>query len=153
MVFRQTQDCSGRNGILLQQHPSLCASYSPNRPRATLHACMGDTRGGSARVCNILQHDLEWSKEEASREALNLKGRQMLERLLRNARRVSRKSNQIFFRGMAFTGYSNQETLVASQTRIIIIFLGRKTRPYAYTQHKIEQGSQGTRFYKLDENT
>jgi len=60
-----------------------CASYNPNRPRATLHACMGDTRGGSARARNILQHDLEWMKEEAFHESLNLKGRQMLERLLR----------------------------------------------------------------------
>jgi hypothetical protein len=59
-----------------------CASYSPNRPRATLHACMGDTRGGSVRARNILQHDLEWIKE-AFRESFNLKGRQMLERLLR----------------------------------------------------------------------
>lgn len=60
-----------------------CASYSPNRQRATLHACMGDTRGGSERARNILQHDLEWMKEEAFRESLNVKGRQMLERLLR----------------------------------------------------------------------
>ena len=44
---------------------------------------MGDTRGGSARARNILQHDLEWMKEEAFRESLNLKGRQMLARLLR----------------------------------------------------------------------
>jgi hypothetical protein len=60
-----------------------CASYSPIRPRATLHACIGDTRGGSARARNILQHELEWMKEEAFRETLNLKGKQMLERLLR----------------------------------------------------------------------
>jgi hypothetical protein len=44
---------------------------------------MGDTRGGSARARNILQHDLGWMKEEAFRESLNLKGRQMLERLVR----------------------------------------------------------------------
>ncbi|KAH9984914.1 hypothetical protein BJV77DRAFT_1062082 [Russula vinacea] len=48
-----------------------CALYSPNRPRATLHACIG------------IRHDLEWMKEEAFRESLNLKGRQMLERLVR----------------------------------------------------------------------
>jgi hypothetical protein len=59
-----------------------CASYSPNRPRATLHACMGDTRGGSARARNVLQHDLDWMKEEPFRETLNPKGRQMLERLV-----------------------------------------------------------------------
>lgn len=44
---------------------------------------MGNTRGGSARARNILQHDLEWMKEEAFRESLNLKGRQILEKLLR----------------------------------------------------------------------
>lgn len=60
-----------------------CASYSPIRPRATLHACIGDTRGGSGRARNILQHELEWMKEEAFHETLNLKGKQMLERLLR----------------------------------------------------------------------
>jgi len=60
-----------------------CASYSPNRPRATLHACMGDTRGGSARASNILQHGLEWMKEETFRETLDLQGKEMLERLVR----------------------------------------------------------------------
>ena len=60
-----------------------CASYSPNRPRATLHACMGDTRGGSARACNILQHGLEWMKGETFQETLDVKGKQMLERLVR----------------------------------------------------------------------
>ena len=60
-----------------------CASYSPNRPRATLHACMGDTHGGSARARNILQHGLEWMKEETFRETLDQKGKQMLERLVR----------------------------------------------------------------------
>ena len=44
---------------------------------------MGDARGGSARARNIVQHDLEWMKEGAFRESLNLNGRQMLERLLR----------------------------------------------------------------------
>lgn len=44
---------------------------------------MGDTRGGSERTRNILQHGLEWMKEEAFRESLNLKGKQMLEKLLR----------------------------------------------------------------------
>lgn len=34
------------------------ASYSPNKPRATLHV-WGNTRGGS-RASNILQHGLEW---------------------------------------------------------------------------------------------
>ena len=60
-----------------------CATYSTRRPRATLHACMGDARAGSARARNILQHDLEWMKEGAFRETLSLEGKQMLDRLLR----------------------------------------------------------------------
>ena len=59
-----------------------CATYSTHRPRATLHACMGDARGGSARARNILQHDLEWMKEDAFRETLSLEGKQMLDRLV-----------------------------------------------------------------------
>jgi len=60
-----------------------CATYSTHRPRATLHACMGDARGGSARARNILQHGLEWMKEDAFRETLSLEGKQMLDRLVR----------------------------------------------------------------------
>ncbi|KAI9455672.1 hypothetical protein BJY52DRAFT_1121710 [Lactarius psammicola] len=60
-----------------------CATYSTDRPRATLHACMGDARGGSARARNILQHGLEWMKEDAFRETLSLEGKQMLDRLVR----------------------------------------------------------------------
>ena len=59
-----------------------CATYSTHRPRATLHACMGDARGGSARARNILQHDLEWMKEDVFRETLSLEGKQMLDRLV-----------------------------------------------------------------------
>ena len=59
-----------------------CAAYSTNSPRATLHACMGDARGGSARARNILQHGLEWMKEETFRETLTLEGKQMLDRLI-----------------------------------------------------------------------
>ncbi|KIJ43903.1 hypothetical protein M422DRAFT_75495 [Sphaerobolus stellatus SS14] len=41
-----------------------CATYSCHVKRATLHACMGDSRGGSVRARNILQHGLEWMKSE-----------------------------------------------------------------------------------------
>lgn len=41
-----------------------CATYDCRSPRATLHACMGNTRGGNARARNILQHGLEWMKYE-----------------------------------------------------------------------------------------
>jgi hypothetical protein len=81
-----------------------CATYSPIRLRATLHACIGDTRGGSIRARNILQHELEWMKEEAFRESLNLKGKQMLERLLRMQKEFHGKETRVFFRGMTFTG-------------------------------------------------
>ncbi|KIO33237.1 hypothetical protein M407DRAFT_234400 [Tulasnella calospora MUT 4182] len=39
-----------------------CATYDNSIPRMTLHACMGDTRGGENRARNILQHDLRWIK-------------------------------------------------------------------------------------------
>ena len=57
-----------------------CATYSTHRPRATLHASMGDARGGSTRARNILQHGLEWMREDAFRETLSLEGKQMLDR-------------------------------------------------------------------------
>ncbi|KAH9009429.1 hypothetical protein EDB83DRAFT_2453821 [Lactarius deliciosus] len=60
-----------------------CATYSTRKPRATLHACVGDARGGSTRARNILQHGLEWMKEDAFRETLSLEGKQMLDRLVR----------------------------------------------------------------------
>ncbi|KAG8967025.1 hypothetical protein FRC03_010872 [Tulasnella sp. 419] len=47
-----------------------CARYSPQRNRVTLHACIGDSRGGSKRARNILQHDLKWMREQAFEDAL-----------------------------------------------------------------------------------
>lgn len=41
-----------------------CATYDCHVSRATLHACMGDARGGSTRARNVLQHGLEWMKHE-----------------------------------------------------------------------------------------
>jgi len=81
-MFRLTRAVAGET-VFYNNNILHCASYSPNRPRATLHACIGDTRGGSTRARNILQHGLEWMKEEEFRETLNSEGRQMLERLVR----------------------------------------------------------------------
>lgn len=36
--------------------------YTPDQKRATLHACMGNSRGGTARARNILQHDVRWMR-------------------------------------------------------------------------------------------
>lgn len=41
-----------------------CATYDHRRTRATLHACIGDARGGNVRARNVLQHGLEWIKSE-----------------------------------------------------------------------------------------
>jgi len=81
-MFRLTRAVAGET-VFYNNNILHCASYSPNRPRATLHACIGDTRGGTTRARNILQHGLEWMKEEEFRETLNSEGRQMLERLVR----------------------------------------------------------------------
>ena len=59
-----------------------CAAYSPARKRATLHASMGDTRGGSARARNVLQHGLKWMQGEEFRKTLDDKGKEMLDRLI-----------------------------------------------------------------------
>lgn len=62
------------------------ASYTPfpSLVRATLHATMGCTLGGSSRARNILQHGLGWMREERFRETLPEEGkaRAMLDRLL-----------------------------------------------------------------------
>lgn len=59
-----------------------CATYDSKVPRATLHATMGDVRGGSSRARNVLQHGLEWMKEEKFNNGLNEKGKMMLRRLI-----------------------------------------------------------------------
>ena len=77
MIFLAGETVFYNNNIL------HCATYSTQRPRATLHACIGDARGGSARAQNILQHGLEWMKEDTFRETLSWEGKQMLDRLLK----------------------------------------------------------------------
>lgn len=65
-----------------------CATYNSQVKRATLHASMGDTRGGAARARNILQHGLTWMKEESFKNTLDKDGQAMLERLLTMQERV-----------------------------------------------------------------
>ena len=56
-----------------------CATYDPYQKRATLHACMGDTRGGAIRARNILQHGLAWMADDPRFVAgLDARGRRML---------------------------------------------------------------------------
>ena len=68
-----------------------CATYSTDSPRATLHASMGDARGGSTRARNILQHGLEWMKEDTFRDTLTLEGKQMLDRLIEMQQKFDNK--------------------------------------------------------------
>ncbi|TBU26384.1 hypothetical protein BD311DRAFT_667563 [Dichomitus squalens] len=60
-----------------------CATYDAREERVTLHACMGEVRGGPSRARNILQHGLGWMKEERFKETLDERGRRMLERIVR----------------------------------------------------------------------
>ncbi|KIJ67228.1 hypothetical protein HYDPIDRAFT_84682 [Hydnomerulius pinastri MD-312] len=60
-----------------------CAGYDSKQRRATLHACVGDVRGGSTRARNVLQHGLQWMKEERFRNTLNEKGQEMLDSLIK----------------------------------------------------------------------
>ena len=45
------------------------ASYRPDRKRATLHACYGDTgdgdQGAAERARNILQHGVQWMRDDS----------------------------------------------------------------------------------------
>ncbi|EGN97415.1 hypothetical protein SERLA73DRAFT_184113 [Serpula lacrymans var. lacrymans S7.3] len=59
-----------------------CATYDSTQQRATLHACMGDIRGGSTRARNVLQHGLEWMKGDQFREQLDGRGQKMLSALI-----------------------------------------------------------------------
>ncbi|KAG9312562.1 hypothetical protein JVU11DRAFT_6958 [Chiua virens] len=59
-----------------------CATYDTSQRRATLHATMGDIRGGSTRARNVLQHGLQWMKEPQFRETLDEVGQRMLDALV-----------------------------------------------------------------------
>lgn len=51
-----------------------CATYDRNTVRATLHASMGDVRGGVTRARNVLQHGLDWIKGKAFKRSLEAVG-------------------------------------------------------------------------------
>ncbi|KAF8952257.1 hypothetical protein BDZ97DRAFT_1809771 [Flammula alnicola] len=60
-----------------------CAAYSSKERRATLHACIGDAKGGSSRARNVLQHGLEWMKGTSFRDNLpNETAKAMLNNLI-----------------------------------------------------------------------
>jgi hypothetical protein len=59
-----------------------CGAYNSKQRRATLHGCMGDTRGGSTRARNVLQHGLLWMTEDRFRDQLSGRGRKMLQALI-----------------------------------------------------------------------
>ncbi|KAH8109091.1 hypothetical protein DFH11DRAFT_1861801 [Phellopilus nigrolimitatus] len=60
-----------------------CATYSSRTQRATLHASIGDARGGSVRARNILQHGLRWMREARFQESLPTdRAQTMLRKLL-----------------------------------------------------------------------
>lgn len=59
-----------------------CGAYNSKKRRATLHGCMGDTRGGSTRAKNVLQHGLLWMTEDRFRNRLNERGKRMLQALI-----------------------------------------------------------------------
>jgi len=46
------------------------AMYNKEKKRATLHACIGTTVGGYHRARNILQHGLNWMREERFKNTL-----------------------------------------------------------------------------------
>ncbi|KAF8317085.1 hypothetical protein DL93DRAFT_2055855 [Clavulina sp. PMI_390] len=46
--------------------------YDPTKQRATLHGCMGNTRGGHERARMILQHDVRWMRSAEFGQTLQL---------------------------------------------------------------------------------
>lgn len=59
-----------------------CATYDSKKPRCTLHACVGNVRGGSIRARNVLQHGLQWMTEDNFSSQLGERGREMIRRLV-----------------------------------------------------------------------
>ncbi|KAF9560442.1 hypothetical protein CPC08DRAFT_804653 [Agrocybe pediades] len=69
--------------VFYNQNILHCATYNSKAKRATLHACIGDTKGGTTRARNILQHELQWMKgEEFAKTIPNEVGRGMLKNLI-----------------------------------------------------------------------
>ncbi|KAK2464950.1 hypothetical protein APHAL10511_003026 [Amanita phalloides] len=48
-----------------------CAAYNCDEVRATLHASIGDVRGGATRARNVLQHGLDWIKSKEFRRSID----------------------------------------------------------------------------------
>ncbi|KZS95274.1 hypothetical protein SISNIDRAFT_452631 [Sistotremastrum niveocremeum HHB9708] len=69
--------------VFYNQNILHCATYSPSKKRATLHACMGNCQGGSFRARNILQHDVSWMKGEVFRATLHGRAQKMWEKLIK----------------------------------------------------------------------
>lgn len=61
------------------------ADYPQGLTRASLHASMGDTRGGSVRAENIFQHGLDWMKSEEFRKTIPENALTLHDNLLRLA--------------------------------------------------------------------
>jgi hypothetical protein len=60
-----------------------CASYSSSSIRVTLHGCMGSVQAGSSRARNILQHGLEWMRDDPRfQDGFSDRGKGMLKRLV-----------------------------------------------------------------------
>jgi hypothetical protein len=59
-----------------------CASYDVDKRRATLHAGLGDTRGGPTHAKALLRLPLAWMKEPRFHVGLGERGKQMVERLI-----------------------------------------------------------------------
>ncbi|CUA76568.1 hypothetical protein RSOLAG22IIIB_06351 [Rhizoctonia solani] len=51
--------------VFYQNNILHTAAYRPDVKRATLHASMGDIRGGSRRARMILQHQVDWVRSDA----------------------------------------------------------------------------------------
>jgi len=74
--------------VFYNQNILHCATYNHRQKRATLHPCVGDTRGGATRARNILQHGLNWMKEERFADTLSPRGRKMWQNLIEMERDV-----------------------------------------------------------------
>lgn len=76
MIF-ENLNCVLPNQLVVHLKPGQTVFYNNNilhravypldseRKRRTLHACIGQTVGGSKRADNIFQHGLDWLKNEA----------------------------------------------------------------------------------------
>jgi len=87
---KDPRDMPGAIQVTLQPGESVfyhsnilhCATYDSQQRRATLHGTMGDIRGGSTRARNVLQHGLQWMKEDRFRNGLDETGQRMLDSLI-----------------------------------------------------------------------